>query len=184
MSKLLESHRRELELALKNFDGSNLNPLKLALSENVDCPETLEVLLDRMESGSDTERIGASWILLNRVSLRPWIGAEEQAKALGTLAEDSPWQALLHVLQLLPALPLSRRDCQMIFPVVVELTRHSRPFVRAWAHNAVYAVANWEPTLRAKAERVLLQGSRRDSASVRARLRSVAQGSSWFSLDS
>lgn len=184
MGKLLESHRRELELALKNFDGSNLNPLKVALPENVESSEMLEILLDRMESGSDTERIGASWILFNRVSLRPWIGAQEQAKALGTLSKDAPWQALLHVLQLLPTLPLSRRDCQVMFPVVVELTRHSRPFVRAWAHNAVYVVANLEPGLRAQAERVLLQGSRRDSASVRARLRSVAQGSSWFSLDS
>ena len=184
MTEPFDSHRRELGLALRNFDGNDLNQLRLALPEKVDSPETLEILLDKMESGSDAERIGASWILLNRVSLRPWIGAEEQAKALGTLSKDAPWQALLHVLQLLPALSLSRPDCQVIFPVVEELTRHPRPFLRAWAHNAVYFVANVEPELRAQAERILLQGSRRDRASVRARLRSVAQGSSWFSLDS
>lgn len=176
----MQADHSRFRSVLEAFDGKEVSPLKLAISSLKFGSESVDALLSFIENEEEKLQVGASWILLNHPETCRWIGEEQKNRILDILSWDTPWQVSLHLLRLYPSLPLSKADCLEYFPVLERMLEHKRPFVRAWAYNALYLVAESEASVRDAVAEKLSDGLRNEKGSVSARIRNATRKSRWF----
>ncbi len=94
---------------------------------------------------------------------------------LGACRSVVSWQAQLHLCQSVARLDLSARQAAALAPWLTPLLSHKRPFVRAWALDALCAVARKNVRFKAIALQALRDADQDAAASVRARARNIAR---------
>lgn len=169
-----------LRSILEVFDGKEVTALRAVAHNSQFSLASLEALLSLIEGEEEKFQIGASWIILNAVSIHKFIGEGEKDRILDILSWNTHWQVSLHFLQLFPVLEITKDQSSDIFHVLLKLTDHKRPFVRAWACNALYTLAERNIELRKPVNELLRLSLINDGGSVRARIRNAINNSEWF----
>ena len=169
-----------LRSVLESFDGKTVMPLQAVAEHSEFSLESLDTLLSFIENEDVHFQIGASWIILYATEIHALIGKEAKKRIFEILSWDTNWQIALHFLQLFPFLKIESDEASEILPVLTKLTEHKRPFVRAWAYNALYIAAAENPQLRPLITERLNLALTRENASVRARIRNAVRKSQWF----
>jgi hypothetical protein len=130
-------------------------------------------LVGLAESGEPTLQV-ASTALLKRYQER---GARFDAQIVGRLLDLLPsavaWEAVLHVLQMLPRLPIPRRQADALCDALRDLSSRRNKFLRAWAYGGLHHLATEFAEYRSDVLPLLERASYEESASVRARLRQL-----------
>lgn len=83
------------------------------------------------------------------------------------------WEATLHLLQILPRLPIPFSRAESLCDVLYDLSKHSNIFVRAWAYSGLHRIAELHPAYRSEVSPLLERAAHEETASVRARLRQL-----------
>ena len=129
-------------------------------------------LVALIEQGDSPVQAAATGLLKRYLLTR---GAALPASALERLFDLLPtldqWESQLHVLQVLPVLPISARQAEKLRRFLEECLREPNKFVRAWAYGGWHRLASLQPKYRARTIDLLERAGREEAPSVRARLR-------------
>ncbi len=120
--------------------------------------------------------VAATWILKHWLEAGMALNRRSAGRIAALLRRPLPWQAQLHLLQMLPRLDLTDRAWTALRPRLDPLLASPRPFVRAWAYNALGLLAARDPALRSTVERVFDDALVQEPPSVRARIRHARKG--------
>ena len=91
------------------------------------------------------------------------------------MAAARKWPAQLHILQMLPRLPLEASDAEMLLEPIEKLTKNKVKFVKAWAYYAFGLMSQLIPELRPEVEQTLQIALEHESAAVKSRIRKACQ---------
>ena len=88
-------------------------------------------------------------------------------------SKDTGWATCLHLCQCAQYIRFSELDADIFIKFVEPLLAHTRPFVRAWALNAICELARQHMTFLAIANGALQCAETDAAASVQARARNI-----------
>lgn len=169
-----------------NNERGTLSVLKVGLFD-VDVRDTscLRMIYDKHQNQANflgdlidicaTDEIAqsATWLMKRHLESGCQATSDECSKLVSILESASDWQTKLHILQSIRYLKMPS-DCRnRCYRIVRGLTLHHRPFVRAWAYDAVYAIGQQDNEMRQEAMRCFHNAESDSSASVRARFRNI-----------
>lgn len=116
---------------------------------------------------------GATWLIKHALE-HGMVLRHDQTTRLCALSEQAmPWQSVLHILQVLPfiVVPVEAKHSIMSFARIH--TEHENKFVRAWAYNGLYELANTYPEFRDGLLTVFDAAEETEPPAVKARIRNV-----------
>lgn len=161
----------QLLAAIERFDGRSLDHLR-RISQRMEMTKNdIGLILDQTQNGSSNARVAASWILLNSESALNHIDSQCLKRLLNALSQQNAWQASLHILQLLHKVDLPVDLSQDLYPVLIELSQSSKPFLRAWAISALLHLPELNLQQRNGIQTLAKTALSEDSPSVKARIR-------------
>ncbi len=86
-----------------------------------------------------------SWIFKHHYDQKGKLGAAVIYRIYSICDELTDWEAILHVLQLLPHVSLPREQIMVVDLFVRRQANHPKKMVRAWALNGFYALVKYIP---------------------------------------
>ncbi|MBI1393048.1 MAG: hypothetical protein GC152_09940 [Alphaproteobacteria bacterium] len=165
-----------LRASLSAFDRRSPARLTEAEARFGNHPSYFDVLIDCLADEAPAVSAGASWLIRHSLERGAEIDADGTSRLIGKLPQVATWDGALHLLQSMRRLRLAPADIDKAAAWAMPHLDHERPFVRAWALDALCALAEREPRLHANAARRLTAAAKDPAASVRARARRLSMG--------
>lgn len=162
-----------LREALLGFDGKAVSYLS---ETGVRLREDPDYLPELVSLSADTEAhiaAGATWMIKAHLEAGGQLTPDLTDAWLQSLTAPLSWSAALHILQSVRFLDLSAVRDQTVLEAIERFTRHERPFLRAWATDALWRAAQGVPDLQSRARRAVARAMDDPAASVRARARQI-----------
>ena len=163
----------DLRRSLDSFDGnavSMLSEIRARFGTSTDFKPALIGLFAETEGHISR---GATWIWLDHLKAGGTATREDWAAINDQLDQITDWQAVLHVLQSVDFLTELPANTRALSAFASRHLSHKRPFVRAWALNALCRLAALDPSLTAEAIQAHADALNDPAASVRARARNL-----------
>ncbi len=160
-----------LEEALGQFDGKEtavLLEIRVAFGDGAAFRDDLVRLAGQ---GQAPIASGATWLIKALLDDGVRLTPSQTEALVGDLDALRSWQAQLHVCQSVGRLELSVLQAGTCADWAASLVHSDRPFLRAWAMDALQHLASRSPHARSLAEAALAAAEQDPAASVRARAR-------------
>lgn len=116
---------------------------------------------------------GATWLIKSALENGARLSPDQVGRFCEQLEALQSWAAQLHVCQSIRFLEVPRDEAAGLAGWLDPLLSHTRPFLRAWALDALYRLAKQHDSYRKDLERALSAAMDDDAASVRARARNL-----------
>ena len=162
-----------LDTLLDQYDGKNID-LLVRISD--DWPPNQKLLQHLVSFAETAEGVAlvAATCLLKRYQERGAQFPEPLAvRLLELLGAVDPWESKLHLLQMLPVLPIPEPCAAQLKASLMGWTLHRNLFLRSWAYTGLHRLVSLYPKYRPQIGGVLDRANTEESASVRARLRQL-----------
>ena len=134
--------------ALSEYDGKRVEPLERFLRDNP-APDSslLDELVELTLSSEPLTSNGASWLLRTLVEGGTALGPEGTRRLVDEApGVDDSWTRL-HLCHVFPRLDLQESQVRALGPLLEGWSRGPRPFLRAWATNALHDLSHRDPGL-------------------------------------
>lgn len=164
-----------LRAALLEFDGKALSYLSETSLQFKQAPDYLETLVGLARDRTAQIDNGATWLIKDHLDQGGALAPELVESLLKQLLTEPSWAAALHILQSVQHLDLTGARDPALFNAVKTYADHPRPFLRAWAMDAMWRMAKAFPDLQADARQAIDMGLNDAAASVRARARQLSK---------
>lgn len=116
---------------------------------------------------------GATWLIKHALEQKVELN-DDQINSFCELIEGAlPWQSILHILQILPSIIVPKEHKHQMMAFVRDNTEHENKFVRAWAYNGLYELANTYPEYRDGLSIVFDAAEETEPGAINARIRNV-----------
>ena len=125
-------------------------------------------------------QVGATWLLKRHLECGGKLSSAQVRKIYASLDQLSEWEAILHVLQCMPEMPVPKGQIGKVAQFLRDCLAHKRPFVRAWAYNGFHELAVRHEIYREEMTRLIAHAAQNEAASVKARLRNIVKQSPLF----
>ena len=171
----------ELLSELSAFDGKHTEVLEALAARLSPRPALVRDLCALAKQDEAKLQSAATW-LLKRFHEQGYAYSEgEIAMLLDLLGSVGPWEAKLHLLQMLPglAVPEDRKAGLWRLCKGENFLQSPNKFLRAWSYNALAVLATQHPAYRKDAAALLAAGREGEAASVRARIRNIVKELDW-----
>lgn len=166
-----EDTRSRLRAALAAFDGKATTLLCEAKVQLREAPGFWDALFALADDADPMVQSGSTWLIQQSLKCGD-LALDDAARALTPRLEGlHHWSAILHVLQTLDLYDRPRAEGPALARFAQTQIDAERPFVRAWAVNALCVLAVQHPEFRAAAETARDHALNDTAASVRARAR-------------
>ena len=172
---------KDLDAATAAFDGKHKEPLEAFAARQAPTAAVIRALT-AAAGGSDQKHQSAATWLLKRFQEQGYVCSEEEtAGLLGLFGSVGPWEAKLHLLQMLPGLVIREDRAPALWTLVKGegFLQGPNKFVRAWSYNALAVLATQHPAYRKDAAALLAAAQEDEAASVRARIRNTLKDIDW-----
>lgn len=170
----------ELKDRLAAYDGKLVDPLTQTRGACGEMPGYRTALVTLCSDPQSTVAEGASWLLKADLEDGVRLDAEQTEALSQLLAEVPPWQAQLHLCQMIDKLDLTGTQAERFMLWATGLEQAGRrPLLRAWRAHLMVVIGATFAAHRAVAEDVLNAAEQDKAASVRARakhLRTMLDG--------
>lgn len=120
---------------------------------------------------------GATWLLKKYLEDEGHLTHQEMGSVYRSLPELEFWEAKLHILQCMPLIPIQKSKVKAVESFLRDCLADQNKFVRAWAYNGFYLLANQYPEYQSEIDQLLDQAMRNEAASVKARIRNILKQS-------
>lgn len=158
---------------IAEFDGKSPTVLTEAAVRFRSRPGYHSWLPDLARDPSEAVSSGATWLIKHELE-EGWRPTEEWVLSLaGALSGVRVWNASLHICQSVRRLPLPPGSRPAFHAWIVPLLKHQRPFLRAWALDALCCLAQADGAYGPDARAALQQSLDDQAASVQARARAL-----------
>ncbi len=171
MSDTMPAEPDSLRGWLNEYDGRSVSLLSEAEALFGNRPDYLDSLIELAGDGQNHIAGGATWLMKHHVEAGGALTAEQTAALLANVRDAKGWETLLHVCQSIRYLDIEAGLAPDLIDWIEPLLTDQRPFVRAWALDALCAVAERSPKYKAQAAAALEAAEKDPGASVRARAR-------------
>ncbi len=175
----MSSSLSRLLIHLGEFDGTRTEPLQRAVDDGVPGPEAWARLAGLFVSDDLLESQAASWVVKGWLEKGHPIPAEAVEILEGHLDRIADAWTRQHLCQSLRHLGLADAPATSIdrwVGAIEAWRKEPRPFLRAWATDALYRLAEAHPELKERAATALREAFEDPAASVRARARRIQAG--------
>jgi len=157
---------------LAAFDGRATTLLGEAEAALQAEPDYIDALIALVPDGQAFVGSGASWLTKSWLERGGALSAAQTAALITTLPhQQAHWSTHLHLAQSIRFLDLTAAQAAACHTWLTPLVSHTRPFVRAWALDALAHIARHHADHRAAFEAALRAVQQDPAASVRARAR-------------
>lgn len=163
-----------LKPALANWDGRAMTPLKNIYVDCVQHPDFIPILSDWSIQNDDLQN-ASTWLLKHHLDQKNTFSRAQTLALLPALAAAKEWPAQLHLLQMLPHLPLAEQDLEMLLEPIEKLMQNKVKFVKAWAYYAFGLMSQFLPELKEEAAQIFQMAMANESAAIKARIRKACQ---------
>lgn len=163
----------DLRKRLAVFDGRSLTVLGEAEAQFRDRPNYVDALIDLAADPDNAISTGATWLIKSILESGRVLSTNQTRALIRNLVGIAAWQAQLHICQSARHLKISAQDAGTIANWLQPLLTHDRPFVRAWAVDALCRVARQHKRYRRRVAKALDTAAEDPAASVRARARNL-----------
>lgn len=162
----------DLIVRLADYDGRSVDVLERI--RDTGRPSTSDID-DAIALGCGPDRTvaaGATWLLRawTESGHVPWSPRQWRALIGGLEHVTDPW-ASLHLAQTVGSMEVPARHAEALADFFERRLDSERPFLRAWAMDALVRIARKDPSVREAAGRAFRAGFEDPAASVRARAR-------------
>ena len=120
-----------------------------------------------------SQAIGASWLLKHHLETGETLSQKQVSIIYHSFPKQTEWEARLHLLQLLPKMPIETSERKVVEAFVRRGLSDPNKFIRAWSYNGMYELAKRFPELRGEAQTFFDMALKDESASVKARIKNV-----------
>ncbi len=155
------------------FDGKTTGSLESACRSAGKDFTGFDQLLELAASADTRMQIGATWAIRKLLELGADMSAEELERFTETAAAQTAWEAQLHIAQSIQFLESANLNTGALAKTLHPWCDAKRPFLRAWAIDAICQLAQRDPSLNETAMELLTKGEQDAAASVRARVRNL-----------
>ncbi len=157
-----------LDALLRDYDGKQTAILD-HIAEAYPADSALLLNLARLAEAGEAQKQVAAIALLKRYLAR---GAHFPKDLIGRLLDLRPsatqWQARLSLLQMLPKLPIPRKQADYLCDSLKHCLTDRNTFVRAWAFGGLHHLASLYPDYRPEVIRLLARVKRGSALRSRA----------------
>jgi hypothetical protein len=164
-----------LDTLLNEFDGNNIDRLVRISEAWLPDTKLLQHLVWFAETAEGPAQVGATWLLKRYQERGAQFSESLVARLLELLTSVNRWESRLHLLQMLPGLPIPNSCAPELKESLIGWTLHRNLFVRSWAYSGLYRLASIYPKYRAQIVPLLESAKTEEAASVRARLRQLPE---------
>ena len=165
--------RETLKSRLLGFDGRALTVLGEIEADCAGEDGYLDLLLSLGGEPEGAVSNGATWLLKSWLEKGNELSPDEVAALCSQISSLDDWMAQLHICQSIGHMTIGAGDAASLVSWLTPLLTHERPFLRAWALDALCCVAV-DHSEYLEAARAAHQAAAGDAAaSVRARSRNI-----------
>jgi hypothetical protein len=172
---MIDDTRARLRAALSEFDGKAITLLCEAKAQLRDAPGFFAALCDLTDDDDAMIQAGSTWLVLQSVKCGDLGLVETMTAITPRLGRLSHWAAILHMLQAIDLYDTAMPDGPALAAFAQYHLASERPFVRAWAVNALCVLAVHHPELHSAADAARTAALNDKAASVRARARKAPE---------
>ena len=160
-----------IEEALREWDGKSFDGIDAVHGRFHDDPRYIPEILTLTEV-QELQK-GTTWLLKKYVETGGVLTQEQITAVYRLLPTFDNWEAKLHILQIMPQMPIPDSHHKSIADFLRECTGSDKKFVRAWAYNGFYELAKQYPQFQAEVTQLLDAAMADEAASVKARIRNI-----------
>lgn len=174
-SKKLRRSRKILTLKsiIENWDGKETASLTEAFdeySQEKDFSDRIVKYARKSEL-----RKGSLWLLKKYLEDKNSLNNSQVQKIIDILPDVNNWESKLHILQSIPYIRIKAKHKEHFEIFIRKNLSDQNTFVRAWALNAFYLLADKFPELRGEAVQFIDSAMETEQASVKARIRNMTK---------
>lgn len=158
---------------LRKYDGKAVTILSEIEAEHGTHPDYLDGLIAQMTDRDTVVSDGATWLVKSALEKGGRLSPDQAGQFVEHLCALNGWAGKLHVCQTMQYVEIPFGHAEIAADWVTGLLEHDRPFVRAWAIDALCRIAVQHTSFRDIASNAVQNGSRDSAASVRARCRKL-----------
>lgn len=159
----------ELCRELRDYDGRSQTILSEVANRHRGEADFLSRLVGLALDDEPVLSVGATWILKAELAQGAVLAQKDADRLVRGLERIGAWQAQLHVCQSIVHMTVHTELAPVMESWLTSLLDTPRPFLRAWASDALCRLRGASPQTAALLERMELD----DAASVRARVRNL-----------
>ena len=134
--------RDELRSRLAEHDDWSVTLLGEAEAALRDQPHYIDALIELAGSVEAHASAGATWLIKSSLEKGRILDGEQTVALVGSLPNVTNWAAQLHLCQSMRMLEVPIDKAEAVAVWLSPLLEHKRPFVRAWALDALAHVAD------------------------------------------
>ncbi|WP_394692766.1 hypothetical protein [Hyphobacterium sp.] len=162
-----------LRSAIEPFDGRSITLLGEAEKRFGEDPAYIDALIDLLADDAAMIPSGASWLLKSALERGETLTPPQSTRLARAAVRLSEWSASLHILQSLSHWQVMDEDADALAGWAGQCMKSPRPFVRAWAMDALCRIAGQFARFSDRAKAAHAAGLDDKAASVRARARRI-----------
>lgn len=164
---------QELENALLALDDQAVGPLVAIAGQFAQFPGYPDALVALCGHEAKRVQFGASWLLRDHLTEGGRLDETGLANLVAELDTVTDWGAVLHLLQSARHMNLTAENADRMARFAQDHARHARPFLRAWALDALVSLSTTSAQTHSAAAAALRAAHLDPAASVRARARNL-----------
>lgn len=163
---------KDLQHQLQQWDGKHTDLLIQIYQNHVYSPDFFSDLIDLCFS-EPTLQTPATWIIKHHYDQKQSLSENLMNELVKRGKQFSDWEARLHLLQILPKVPMDRGVVPYVEEWVRKGLKDENKFVRAWSYQGLYEVSRHIPEMKEELRLLCEDALQLESASVKARVRKV-----------
>lgn len=163
----------QLDRLLEQFDGKHTDILDRVADDFPANPSLLSHLVSMAECADSPVQTAATAVLKRYSTAGAVFTSTLVVRLLDLLSTVTHWESRLHLLQMLPALPIPSSHAESLCESLHGSLRDRNKFVRAWAYGGLHRLASLHPAYRTEVATLLEEAGHKETASARARLRQL-----------
>ncbi|WP_154853512.1 hypothetical protein [Cyclobacterium xiamenense] len=167
-----DSYENTLKAAFMQWNGTHTAHLKNLYQENRDDPSFIPATLALLETEEAVE-VSSSWVLKHHIDQGEMVSSDQVDQLVKKLAGLRFWESRLHLLQMIPQIPLTAAQAGRLEPVVRKHLSSDRPFVKASAFAAYFEIVKRFPELKNEFRLLCEDSLEKVSASVKVKIRRI-----------
>ena len=169
----MEGDIDRLRTRLSAFDGRAMTVLGEIAADFGGADDYPDLLITLAGDASGPVSSGATWLIKSRLEKGARLTDVQTAALCARMDSIEDWSAQLHVCQSVQYLEIGSGEAAGLVRWLKPLLTHKRPFLRAWALDALCHVARRHSGFVCLARDALSNGHDDPAASVRARARNI-----------
>lgn len=160
-----------IEQDLSNWDGKSATDIQGLYDARHREPDFADAIIE-LSFVLAFEK-GATWLLKAWLEDGNTLEQSKISKIYESLSQLEHWEAKLHLLQIIPFMPVTEADKENVYNFLKTTLTSQNKFVRAWSYNGFYEISRQHSKYLNETKQYFEMAMRDEAPSVKARIRNI-----------